>query len=252
MSGMEAMDTTSEPAPRSVDPVRRALAWAVHLFTASGAVLGVLALLAISEGNLARATLYMLITLAIDSTDGTFARLVGVSRHLPHVDGRRLDDIIDYLNFVIVPALFMIQAGTILSPVWVALPVLASAFGFSRDDAKTDDDFFLGFPSYWNILAFYLWLLGYSPLVGTIWVIALSIAVFIPYKYIYPSKLKNLPLRYFTCYSGLLWSIVVGWAVLNPEIATRHHVVAVSLVYPAFYMLLSFKLGGMHRWGDAA
>jgi phosphatidylcholine synthase len=246
---MDAIDSASEQAPVDIDPVRRTLSWGVHLFTASGAVLGVLALLEINRGNFAQATIYMLLTLAIDSMDGTFARKVGVRQHAPHIDGRRMDDIIDYLNFVIVPVVFMVQAGSVLSPVWVILPVLASAFGFARDDAKTDDNFFLGFPSYWNVLAFYLWLLDYSPLTGTIWVVGLSIAVFVPYKYIYPSKLENRALRYFTCYSGLLWSIVLGWAVLNPELGARYRIVEWTLLYPAFYMLLSFKLGGLQRSG---
>jgi phosphatidylcholine synthase len=234
-------------APERRPPVRRIMAWAVHLLTASGAVLGVLALLAIVKHDFATATVYMLVSMAIDSVDGSFARRVGVSRELPHIDGRRMDDIVDYLNFVIVPAVFMVEAGSVLSPGWVALPVLASAIGFSRADAKTDDDFFLGFPSYWNILAFYLWLLDYSPLTGTVWVVGLSIAVFIPYKYIYPSKLQNLTLRYVTSYGGMLWSIVLCGAVLNPELANRYHLVGWSLLYPAFYMLLSFKLGGLER-----
>ena len=75
-----------------------------------------------------------------------------------------MDDIVDYLNFVIVPCVFMAAAGNVLSPYWVALPALASAFGFSQKEAKTDDDFFLGFPSYWNVLAFYLWLFELTPL----------------------------------------------------------------------------------------
>jgi len=244
---MEAIETASQSSPSSGDPVKRWLSWGVHLFTASGAALGVLALLEINRGNLARATIYMLLTLAIDSMDGTFARLVGVRKHAPHIDGRRMDDIVDYLNFVIVPVVFMVQAGSVLSPGLVILPVLASAFGFARDDAKTDDNFFVGFPSYWNVLAFYLWLLDYSPLTGTIWVVGLTIAVFIPWKYIYPSKLENRALRYFTCYSGLLWSIILGWAVLNPETASRYQVVGWTLLYPAFYILLSLRLGGLKR-----
>jgi phosphatidylcholine synthase len=245
---MAASDSPAPPARREQPRgVRWFLAWGVHLFTASGAVLGAFALLAIMRDDFAAATIYMLIALAIDSLDGTFARRVGVSRELPYIDGRRMDDVVDYLNFVIVPAVFMVKAGSVLSAGWVALPILASAIGFSRSDAKTSDDFFLGFPSYWNILAFYLWLLGYSPLAGTIWVVALSIAVFVPYKYIYPSKLENLTLRYVTSYGGMLWAIALGWAVLNPEVAARHHIVGWSLVYPAFYMLLSFILGGLKR-----
>jgi phosphatidylcholine synthase len=251
---MDAIDTpnTVQPGADAPDPIEskprdRVLSWSVHLFTSMGAVLALLSLLAIMGERLDRAVIYMLLALVIDSVDGTLARKVGVTIHVPQIDGRRLDDMVDYLNFVIVPAVFMVQAGSVLSPWVVACPVLASAIGFSRNDAKTDDDFFLGFPSYWNILAFYLWLLDYGPMTGTLWVVGLSIAVFVPYKYIYPSKLQNQFLRYFTSYSGLLWSIVLAFAVLAPETAHRYHIVGWSLLYPALYMGLSFWLGGLQR-----
>ncbi len=242
-----AIESVDEPDAQQPTPRGRVLAGGVHLFTASGAVIGVLALLAIAVGDFGKATVFIMAALAIDSVDGALARAVGVTRHLPKINGRRMDDIVDYLNFVIVPAVFMVMAGSVLSPYWVTLPVLASAWGFSREDAKTEDDFFLGFPSYWNILAIYLWLLGVSPLGGTLWVVALSIAVFIPYKYIYPSKLANLPLRYSVSYLGLAWAILLCVVVLNREWAARYDIVEISLVYPALYMGLSAWLGGLQR-----
>jgi len=238
-------------ADHSVTPTstskRKLAAIAVHLFTASGAVWGLFALFEILRDNLPLAVIYMLVALTIDSVDGFFARRVAVEQYAPQIDGRRLDDIVDYLNFVVVPCVFIWQAGNVLAPGWLAIPILASAFGFSQKEAKTDDDFFLGFPSYWNVLAFYLWLFDFSALAGTLWIVGLGIAVFVPYKYLYPSRLKNRTLRYFTSYSGLLWAIVLGWTVLNPEIAGQYHVAELSLAYPILYMGLSFKLGGLHR-----
>ena len=225
-------------------PGGRALSWGVHLFTAMGGVLGTLALLELAWGRLDRATIYLLIALSIDSMDGAFARLVGVTRHLPHMNGRRLDDMVDFLNFVVVGAVFMVAAGSLLSPYWIAAPVLASAYGFSRDDAKTDDDFFLGFPSYWNVLAIYLWKLDISPLGGTLWVAGLSLLVFVPLKYLYPSKLPNLFMRYSISYAGLAWAVFLGFAILNPEWAERVHAIEWSLIYPALYIGLSALLGG--------
>lgn len=247
MAATTATASKTSTSVSSAPPTRggQVLAWGVHLLTASGAVLGALALLAIAAGDLAHATLLMLLALAIDSFDGTLARAVGVSRQLPEIDGRRLDDIVDYLNFVIVPAVFLVQAGSLLSPGWIALPILASACGFSRVDAKTEDDFFLGFPSYWNILAFYLWLLEFSPLAGTLWVAGLSAAVFVPFKYIYPSKLRSRVLRYGMSWGGGVWAVVLGLAVLFPETARRFHAVELSLAYPVLYLALSFMLGGL-------
>jgi phosphatidylcholine synthase len=228
------------------DPPRRVvLAWGVHLFTASGGVFGGLALVAIAQGQMGLAAIMMLVTLIIDSVDGAMARAVGVSQVLPKVDGRRLDDIIDFLNFVIVPCVFMVMAGSLLNWGLIALPVLASSYGFSQMDAKTEDDFFLGFPSYWNVLALYLWLLEISPMAGTIWLVALSIAVFIPLRYIYPSKLQVL--RLSTCLGGLFWALVLWWVVLHPAESAQFKVVEISLLYPAYYMGLSAWLG---RWQE--
>jgi len=220
---------------------------AVHLLTATGAVWGLFAIFAILDENLPLAMIYMLVALAIDSVDGFFARRLGVREHAPRIDGRRLDDIVDYLNFVIVPCVFIWQAGNVLAPGWLAIPALASAFGFSQKEAKTADNFFLGFPSYWNVLAFYLWLFDFSALAGTLWIVGLGVAVFIPYKYIYPSRLENIRLRYVVGLLGLAWAIVLGWTAFNPDLANQYHVVEMTLAYPALYLGLSFKLGGLHR-----
>jgi phosphatidylcholine synthase len=225
-------------------PQRKLLAWGVHLFTASGGVFGTLALVAIARGDLPFAGIMMLLTMAIDSVDGSLARLVGVSEVLPRVDGRRLDDIIDFVNFVIVPVVFMAAAGSLTHWFFIALPVLASSYGFSQLDAKTEDDFFLGFPSYWNVLAIYLWMMDLSPAAGDAWLLGLSVAVFIPLKYIYPSKMKVL--RNSTCIGGLVWSIVVAWTIRYPEFATQYHIVEITLSYPAYYIALSAWLGKWH------
>ncbi len=229
-------------APQNV-PQRKLLAWGVHLFTASGGVFGTLALVAIARDDLRFAGVMMLLTMAIDAVDGSLARAVRVSEVLPKVDGRRLDDIVDFVNFVIVPVVFMVAAGNLSHWFWIALPVLASSYGFSQLDAKTEDDFFLGFPSYWNVLALYLWLLGVSPVAGDAWLLGLSIAVFVPLRYIYPSKMQVL--RFSTCLGGLIWSLVVTFAILVPETAVPYHVTEISLAYPAYYIVLSAWLG---RW----
>ncbi len=240
------MSAHGDMAPDST-PGGRALSWGVHLFTAMGGVLGGLALLEISFGRLDVATIYMLLALSIDSMDGAFARMVGVTRHLPQMNGRRLDDMVDFLNFVVVGAIFMASAGNLPSPWWIAIPILSSAYGFSREDAKTDDDFFLGFPSYWNILAIYLWKFDISPWGGAVWVAGLGLMVFVPFKYLYPSKLPKLWMRYSISYGGMLWAAWLAIAILNPDWAARTHAIEISLVYPALYMLLSAFMG---RWWE--
>src|SRR5207248_8855289 len=132
---------------------------------------------------------------AIDSVDGTLARAVGVKRVLPFFDGTRLDDLVDYVTYVIVPALFLLHMHVLphRAAVAVALcPVLASAYGFCRTDAKTSDHYFTGFPSYWNVVAFYLYALDWPRAVNAAVVVLFSIAVFVPIRYIYPSRTVTL------------------------------------------------------------
>jgi phosphatidylcholine synthase len=227
-------------------PVTRILfAWAIHGLTASGAVLGVLALLAVAQGDFPLAALLMLAALAIDSVDGTLARAFSVAEVLPGFDGRRLDDLVDYLNYVIVPAVFMVASGTLSGWGWATLPVLASAYGFSQREAKTDDDFFLGFPSYWNVVAIYLWQLELSPALSAALVAGLSAAVFVPLKYIYPSRMSVL--RRTTNAGAALWLLALSTAIIWPGALRGIRLVEITLLYPFYYMAISLWLGGWHR-----
>jgi len=225
--------------------LRVAMAWGVHAFTASGALAGVAALLCISAGEFHSAILWMLVALFIDAVDGMMARAVGVSHVLPRFDGRRLDDMVDFFNYVLVPAVFLVSAGMVVHWSVVGPPILASAYGFSQLDAKTDDDFFLGFPSYWNVLVIYLWLLELHPVAGSMWVLALSVLVFIPFKYLYPSRMKVLWRT--NAVLSMICVLFVGYAAFDPAHARALHLVEVSLVYPAFYFTLSAWLGGIQK-----
>lgn len=224
-------------------PARVFLAWAVHLLTASGAVLAAVALTAIGRGAYGSASLLMLAALLVDSVDGTLARRVGVALVLPGVDGRRLDDMVDYLNYVIVPVVFLLALGA-LPHWWLGmLPILASAYGFAQREAKTPDDFFLGWPSYWNVVAIYVWLLGVSSFTATVVVVGFAIAVFVPLKYVYPSKLRVW--RGPTVTLACVWGALVVAAITRPGLAERLYLVEISLFFPAYYLALSAWLG---RW----
>jgi phosphatidylcholine synthase len=226
------------------------LAWSVHLFTASGAVLAVFALWEIGRGGVARAAIYMLIALSIDAVDGTLARRARVAERVPGIDGRRLDDVVDFLNYAIVPVVFLLQLGALAHWTLAALPVLASAYGFAQVEAKTDDDFFLGWPSYWNVVALYAWLLELSPAATSAWVALFSALVFVPHKYIYPSKLRRF--RIITAIGGFVWVWVMALIVWFPEQMARVHAAEFSLVYPAWYVALSAWLGEWWRpWRTA-
>lgn len=219
-----------------------ALAWLVHLYTALGAVVAFLTIIFIEQLKFQEAFWLMALAVAIDATDGTLARAARVKEVIPWFDGDRLEDIIDYANYVIVPCWFFIHAN--LLPVedalWLAsLPLVASAYGFCQKEAKTSDYFFLGFPSYWNIIAFYLYALRTPPWINAFTILILSALVFIPIKYIYPSRSPHF--RLLTNTLGSLWGLAVLTIIyLLPE--PPRAVLFVSLAFPAYYTLLSVGL----------
>lgn len=232
------MIEASAPKP---SPLRVLLAWGVHLLTASGAVIGAAALIAVARGDLTTASVLMLVTLSIDSVDGTLARAVGVSHVVPDLDGRRLDDIVDYFNYAIVPPLFMLAAGLLVHPAWIGAVILSSAYGFSQSQAKTEDHFFLGWPSYWNVVAIQAWLLDVSPAAATAVVAICAILVFVPLRYLYPSHAPVL--RNLTNLGGLAWILLAAVASLDPERARSWRLPEILLVYPVYYIALSAWAG---------
>jgi phosphatidylcholine synthase len=217
-------------------------AWGVHLLTASSVPAGVMAVLATIRHDAQAAFAWMAYTLAVDCFDGTLARAVGVKRVIPWFDGARLDDIVDYFTYVIVPVIFLLHMKMLPAP--LALPIatlvlLASAYGFSNLAAKTSDHFFTGFPSYWNVLAFYLTLLDFGPWANALWVTGFAVMVFVPFRYVYPSRTTTL--RWLTIGLGLVWMVVTVWLLVVFDEAPRAVVVG-SLAYPAYYFALSAVL----------
>ena len=219
--------------------MRRVLAWLVHLYTASSAVFGLFAVVACFRGHFQLAMYLMMLTMVIDSTDGALARLVDVRGQIPWFDGRRLDDICDYFTYVVLPACFLIAAGMLPHPLWAAVPVLASGYGFSQDKAKTDDYFFLGWPSYWNVAAMYLYLLGSPPSVVLAWVLGLAAAIFVPVKYIYPSRTRVL--RPLSLAVLGLWVLIFSWLAVRPDPSLAWLYVTLALG-PGYYVGLSLLL----------
>ncbi|MHC5012331.1 MAG: CDP-alcohol phosphatidyltransferase family protein [Planctomycetota bacterium] len=215
------------------DAGRRIGAWAVHLFTAGGTVVGLLALEAIASERWREALLWMAAAMLIDGVDGTLARLARVKHVLPRFDGALLDNIVDYFNYVLVPAFFLHRAGFV--PGGLLLPAaiaIASAYQFCHREAKTEDHYFRGFPSYWNILAFYLFFLAPSPGVAAALVVALVTLVFVPIRYVYPSRTARW--RAPTLVLTGLWLIATGTVLLVPDAPAW--ICPASLLYVAYYV----------------
>ena len=182
-------------------------AWAVHGFTGSGAVLGFLAIISILENNLTGAFLWLGLALLIDGIDGTIARKVGVSDKTPNIDGSTLDNVIDYLNYVIIPALMIYWFQLVPSGWEIVLPagmLLVSLYTFANLNMKTSDYYFSGFPAVWNIAVLYFYILGTSDWINFIVIIFFFILTFIPIKFVHPLRVKKL--RNITIFATILWS----------------------------------------------
>lgn len=241
MSAAAAID--DQPVSR----LRWAAAWGVHAYTASGAVIAFLALVAIGEQRYADVFRWLALAFFVDCTDGALARAVAVKRVLPYYDGARLDDIVDYLTYVIVPIMTLHAAGFFPSAWanWIAAaPLFASAYGFCRSDAKTDDHYFRGFPSYWNVVALYAYALHTSPQATAAWVVVLSILVFAPLKFLYPSRAPRF--RALSIGLGAAWGTVMSYAIwVLPDAPSL--LLWASLAYPAYYCGMSFWLQATGR-----
>ena len=195
-------------------------AWAVHGFTASGAVLGFLAIISIFNNDLVGAFLWLGLALLIDGLDGSLARKIGVTDKTPNIDGSALDLVIDYLNYVIIPAL-MIYWFQFVPPGWeIYIPagiVAVSLYTFANINMKTSDYYFSGWPAIWNILVLYFYILGTNLWINLIVIIILYILTFVPIKFVHPLRVKNL--RNYTIFATVLWGAsTLKLVTANPNI----------------------------------
>ncbi|MEJ5240665.1 MAG: CDP-alcohol phosphatidyltransferase family protein [Anaerolineales bacterium] len=218
---------------------RRILAWSVHLFTASGAIWGFLSILAIQQHNWKAAIVWMAIAMFVDGFDGTLARRFDTKRLAASLDGALLDNILDYLNYVLVPVLFLWEADFLppASELWVAIAILlASAYQFTQVDAKTEDHYFKGFPCYWNVMVIYMLVLQLPPWVNLAFTIFFVVLIFVPVKYLYPSRTAFL--RPVTLALTYAWAALgVYGLILYPNVP--EWLVNASFVYVGYYVVAS-------------
>ncbi len=244
-------DGARPPRPRRL---RQLLAWAVHGYTALGLVLAVAIALSILEGGadgFRNAFLVMVLATFIDATDGTLARAVRVKEVLPGFDGRRLDDLIDFLTYVALPLLLLYRAA-VLPPGcegFLLAPLLASAYGFCQSAVKTDDGYFLGFPSCWNIVAFHLYALNayVAPLPGWLsagLLVVFALLTFVPTRYLYPSQAGLLNM--LTTVLGAAWAGLLALILWRLPVPATHDdpavrlLVLLSLCFPAYFRVASW------------
>lgn len=221
----------------------RAAGWALHAYTASGTAIAFLALAAAVGGEEIAALWWLFLALLIDGTDGMLARRLRVKEVIPTFDGARLDDIVDYITYCLVPIFLLWYGGHLpegrFGILLAVLPLLASSYQFCRTDAKTDDHFFLGFPSYFNVVAFYAIVFGPSPGTLATVLVVCSFLVFVPIRYVYPTRtvvFRRLSLTltalWLGSYAAILWQM--------PEPSPL--LLAFSILYLFYYFGLSLYL----------
>ena len=194
-------------------------AWGVHAFTGSGAILGFLALISILNNDQTGAFLWLGLALLVDGIDGTLARRIGVEEKAPNLDGIILDSIVDYLNYVINPALMIYWFQLVPNGFEIIMPARilgVSLYTFISVNMKTDDYYFRGFPAIWNIVVLYFFILNTNVWINLIVIIILSILTFIPFKFVHPLRVKSY--RNLTIFFTVIWSATTLRLVTKSEI----------------------------------
>lgn len=222
--------------------------YAVHLYTASGILLAALAAAEIFSPRPDPRMVFVLFAGAtlVDASDGFLARRWEVKRTAPEIDGRAIDDIVDYITFTFLPLLLVWRMEWVPEPAlpWIGPALIASLFGFANTGAKDEGGgFFRGFPSYWNVVAFYAGLL--HPLASGVMIVALAVLTVLPVRFIYPT-LAPRPWRMPLLAGAFAWLAFMLWTLRDyPRVEPQ--VLWLSLSYPLLYALLSWHLSRQDR-----
>jgi phosphatidylcholine synthase len=218
----------------------RIRAWLVHFYTSLGLVTGLLTLFALFSGNARLFFIFQGMSIFIDATDGFFARRWKVKVWAPELDGRKLDDITDFLNYTFLPIGFAYKFGMV-SGLWtiiLAVVIIASVYGFCQNVAKTNDGYFTGFPNFWNILIFYLYFFGFSVPINSIILFGFAALIFVPVKYL---SYSSPTLRGITFSISFLYGLVLSLILINFNHVDMR-LVWFSLIAPIYYAAASIYL----------
>jgi phosphatidylcholine synthase len=194
----------------------RSRAFTVHIFTATGAALALLAMILATGGHWSAMFLCLGLALVVDGADGPMARAFDVQKLLPRWSGETLDLVVDFTTYVFVPAYAISASG--LLPQWLAIPggivvVISGALYFADREMKTNDNYFRGFPAVWNLAAFYLYLLEPPEWVAAIAVVLLAALSFAPIKFLHPLRVQHR--KAFNIALLALWAVLALVAVVQ-------------------------------------
>jgi len=210
----------------------------VHLLTASGAVIGFLALEAVIGGDMRAAFGWLAIALVIDAIDGPLARLIRITETAPRYDGAKLDAVVDYVTYVLVPAAMLLQPEVMPHPhgmIAGAAIAGASALYFSDRGMTSPDGWFNGFPALWNIVLFHIVLFRPGEIASLAVIGVGLVLMFAPVRFVHPFRVR--PLRLLTVSLAILWLMAAGWAAwqkFQPDVITK----SVLIVVGVYFLLL--------------
>lgn len=215
----------------------------VHCFTASGIVCALLATLATIAGQHEHAFFWLGVAFVIDGVDGALARRYRVWDVLPRVSGETLDLCIDYVTYVFIPALMLLQSGILSGPfglLLAALICMSSLYHFSDEGSKAKDNCFVGFPAVWNIVAFYLFAFQPATSVAVTLIVTCIALTFVPMKWVHPMRVEALFVP--TIAATILWALAAAIAVAQGFPASLP-VKLVLLAVAAYGLALTWRFG---------
>ncbi len=180
----------------------------IHLLTGLGIVAGFFALIAVMSNNQKEAFLWLGLAFLIDSVDGTLARKFNVKKNLPNIDGKMLDSIIDFFNYVIIPSIMIYWFRYVPDQFVLLIPailIFISIYSYVNLNILTDDNYYNGFPAIWNVIVLYFYIFGTSQNVNLIFLILLILLKFSPLKCIHPLRVKKF--KTLSIFFSIIWFI---------------------------------------------
>ena len=204
----------------------------VHLLTGFGIVAGFFALIAVMNSNQKEAFLWLGLAFLLDSIDGTLARKFNVKKNLPNIDGKMLDSIIDFFNYVIIPSIMIYWFRYVPDQFILLIPailIFISIFSYVNLNILTNDNYYNGFPAIWNVIVLYFYIFGTSQNINLIFLILLIFLKFSPLKCIHPLRVKKF--KSLSIFFAFIWFIMSVFLVVIKDLN-------VNPIYELFLMFL--------------
>ncbi|MDY5159713.1 CDP-alcohol phosphatidyltransferase family protein [Actinotignum urinale] len=217
---MKIGEESAAHASKDFSTIHKIVAWSVHFFTMTGLLWAILAINALYTENIKEMWIWLVISLVVDAADGPMARKARVKDVLPHFSGAMVDNIVDYITWTLIPAMFIMQCLP-LGPGYLpfiagAFILVSSMFCYANTLMKSNDWYFVGFPATWNVIAVIMWLFSVPMWLNWIVIVVFSALAVIPWKWVHPFRVKKF--RAVTATFAIIWTGTTAWLIaVYPE-----------------------------------